>query len=315
MKQKNFCRNTRFPKNMIITVNLNPCIDMQLTINSFIHGGLNRVKSVYKKCAGKGINVAIVLKNLGLDPLCTGFTFSETKHEFEKMLNEQCVNYDFIESEGSARTNIKLFENDTKTMTEINQSGPYVPKKAQDELLSKIKHLPSGILILSGSRPPGVEYDFYTHISKLYSGCIALDADGDAFKHTIENHPPFLIKPNIYELESTFNIKLPTIKDIIHFCKELISKGIEIICCSMGTDGAVLVTKDDYFHLPAIPVEVKGLQGAGDSMLAGLIYGIKKDVKGETLLQHGLAAAASSVSLDGSELCTKEIFEGFFVVS
>lgn len=295
---------------MITTVNLNPCIDMQLTIDNFTHGGLNRVKSVYKKCAGKGINVAIVLKNLGLDPVCTGFTFSDTSQEFENMLEKHGVKHDFIESIGQARVNIKLFESDTKTMTEINQLGPYVPKEIQEKLLLKIKHLPTGILILSGSRPPGVEYDFYTQISKIYSGQVVLDADGEAFKHTIENKPPFLIKPNIYELESTFNIKLPTIEDIIIFCKELISKGIEIICCSMGSKGAVLVTKDSDIYLPVIPAEVKGLQGAGDSMLAGLIYGITKGIKGEKLLKYGLAAAAASVSLDGSELCTGEMFFG-----
>ena len=311
----------------ITVVNLNPCIDWQWTTPAFVYGGLNRAQGGLRYASGKGINVCVALKNLGLNPLCTGFNYTENGAFITSALDAHGVRHDFITVDGAVRVNIKLYDTAEGTMTELNQPGALVPEEAVIAFINKIKAaasgladdknrqtlINSGLLVLSGSMPAGVPLDIYKQLCTAWPGPVILDAEGEALKTALSSDkPPYCIKPNHYELESSFGVKLTTKEDIAVFCRELIkSYGITMICVSMGAEGAVLITEPAAYYVPALELTVRGVQGAGDSMVAGLAYGLTQNMPAPELLRMASAAAAASVIREGTLMCTGEDFARF----
>jgi 1-phosphofructokinase len=309
-------------KNEITVVNLNPCIDWSWHIGGFTYGGMNRVKSTRQDVAGKGINVCAALKNLGLSPLCMGFNFRDNGTAITHMLDESGIPHDFVTVDGAVRVNIKLYD-ESGTMTEINQAGAYVPPPAQEELIQKItrRSNTAGILVLSGSRPSGVSADFYARLCAAWEGRIILDTEGEALLSALllKERAPCLIKPNLYELESTFKVKLPTHTQITDFCRqEIIKRGVKIACVSLGAEGAVLITENEAHFSPALPLEIKAVQGAGDAMVAGLVYGFINALDNSDyyadLLRFAMAAAAATVVREGTQMCDRNGFDRFMTI-
>jgi 1-phosphofructokinase len=294
---------------MLTIVSLNPCIDWQYNIAAFNRGGMNRVHMTYESAASKGTNVAVVLKNLEHAPCCIGFNFVRGGEKVTEKFDSLCIPHDFETVEGAVRINIKLFEESTGIMTELNQPGGFVPEIHVKNLETKVAELARqnhrGILVLGGSLPAGVPKNFYAKLTSLWQGKVFLDAEGDALRLALDAEiKPFAVKPNLYELENAFDVKLSTIEEIVSFCRERIifkgesfreeenfRGGVRLICVSMGADGAVLVTKNDAYFCPAVKVNVRGLQGAGDSMVAGLIHGILNNKNDAELLRYAVAAA------------------------
>jgi len=305
----------------ITVVSLNPCIDWQLTTPNFEYGALNHVRPVGRYAAGKGINVAIALKNLGLDPMCVGFNYQENGAELTKVMDEHSVRHDFVNINGALRTNIKLYDTANNTMTELNQPGAPVSSQELALLYDKVKaqanagpNPDADILVLSGSMPAGVPKDFYRTLSECWKGFVILDAAGEALRLALEGtRPTFCIKPNLYELESSFNVKLPTKEAIASFCLGLLRRyHVDFACVSMGADGAMLISNlGDVHYMDAMDLDVKGVQGAGDSMVAGLTYGLSLGVPDADLLCMACAAAAATVVLEGTQMCTHDGFNQF----
>ena len=311
----------------ITVVNLNPCIDWQWTTPAFVYGGLNRAQSGERYAAGKGINVCVALKNMGHDPLCMGFNYKENGQIITGALDAYGVRHDFVTVEGAVRVNIKLYDTATGTMTELNQPGAPVSDEALANFHEKIKAaagrftdgmnrqspMDSGLLVLSGSMPNRVPVDIYRRLCAMWPGPVILDAEGEALRLALAaDKPPYCIKPNLYELESSFGVKLATKEEITAFCRKLIQTyGVAMICVSMGADGAVLVTGSAAYYVPGLELAVRGVQGAGDSMVAGLAYGLAHNMPAPELLRMASAAAAASVVRDGTLMCTGEDFERF----
>jgi len=294
----------------IIAINLNPCVDWFCVVQKFVHGGLNRVRRTRADVAGKAINVALALKNLGLDAICTGFNFSENGALLTERLG--ALQHDFVEADGAIRVNMKLFEEATGVMTELNQPGAFVSESAQAELLRRIEkyRAPENFFVLSGSRPEGVAADFCAKICETCGGRIFLDTEGEALRLALRTSP-FALKPNLFELQSTFQIDLKTPQEISSFCiKNIIEKfDVKIICVSMGADGAVLVTPERSFYSPALKLDPKGLAGAGDAMVAGLVLAAAKNLRADEFLRAAMAAAAASVVREGTQMCEREGFD------
>jgi len=298
----------------ITVVSLNPSIDWTYKVPEFNFGEINRVDFTRQDVSGKGINVCIALKNLGLEPLVTGFNFFENGRLLTNRLNSLGIKHDFIEVSGSIRVNIKLYDEASKEMTELNQKGSLISEEAQNALKNKLSKR-SGILVLSGSLPPGVPANFYAELYKNWDGKVFLDASGNALKSALETKQPFLIKPNLYELSSLLNINSNlTHKDIKRLCQNnFISKGTKYICVSLGAKGAILVSQHNSFYSPAFNVKARGLQGAGDSMIAGFIYGILKNAGEKELLHFAVSASAASVINEGSKMCSYKDFKEFLL--
>jgi len=299
----------------ITIANLNPCIDWQYNVSSFAHGGLNRVRRTYASAASKGTNVAVVLKNLGQAPHCVGFNFTDGGDKVVEKFDSLGIEHDLIMIPGAVRVNIKLYEETTGVMTELNQQGAFVSTEYVCQLEEKIRNLSNmadadDILVLAGSLPTGVDAGFYAKLAGIWQGRVFVDVDGDALSLALDEKP-YCIKPNIHELERTFGAdgKLQSPQDVVDFCRNTLNPAPAIVCVSMGAEGAVLVTPNETYFAPAIPVQVRGVQGAGDSMVAGLVHAAAMGKSNADALRYAMAAAAGSVMLDGTELCQRADFD------
>jgi 1-phosphofructokinase len=260
---------------MIYTVTLNPSLDYIVTVDDFKLGYTNRTSSELMLPGGKGTNVSIVLKNLGISSTALGFVAGFTGDEIVRELEETGIHTDFVKmKEGISRINLKLSSIDG---TEINGQGPDIPKEQLDMLMERLMVLKEGdILVLAGSIPATMPPDIYEQImEKLYDRkvTIIVDATKDLLLNVLKYHP-FLIKPNHHELGEIFNVELSEWDDVVPYAKKLQEMGAVNVLVSMGEKGGVLVSDDGrVIATKATATVVKNSVGAGDSSVAGFIAG------------------------------------------
>lgn len=293
---------------MILSVTLNPCIDKTIYLDRLELGSYNRVKNTRIDLSGKGLNVSTVLNHLREETLCMGLNFRNNGSVLEQTMNSRGLKHFFVYTNGSIRTNIKLFDQSCQVMTEVNEAGPTVSPATVDKLIDEIDvrldH--THILVLSGSIPPGVPADIYQRLIRMAHKKdvkTILDTAGEPLLLGLQEKP-FLIKPNSTEFEQAFRKQLKTGKGPLEIARELVDGGIPYLCISMGADGALLLDREHAYRAKALPVEAKGLTGAGDSMVAGMCYALRKRLSTEDMLRYAMAAAAGSVRQEGTLLAT-----------
>lgn len=295
---------------MILTLTLNPCIDKTIYLDQLEVGSYNRVKSVREDSAGKGLNVSIVLNNLKEPTRCMGFNFKSNGYLLEQLLDGHNIKYDFITLEGAIRTNIKLFDRSCQVMTEVNEAGPLVPMEAVEQLLENVEDAltHTDILVMSGSIPPGVPTDIYQRLIRMANEKhvkTVLDAAGESLILGLQEKP-YLIKPNTLEFEQAFKDEIAKGTDTLKIARRVIAGGIPYVCLSMGSDGAMLIDKDHAYQARPLPLEAKGLTGAGDSMVAGLCYAIRRQLGSEDMLRYAMASAGGSIRQEGTLLARED---------
>ena len=298
---------------MILSVNLNPCLDKSVSVENLTLGKLNRVSPIRNDAAGKGINVALTVKELGADAFVTGFNYSENGRLITNALDNAGILHDLVMVLGSLRTNLKLFDTATGEHTEINEPGGFVSNDAIEDLRFRIRRRAEkcSVVAMSGSVPPGVPSDIYRTIITDLSDLdvkMVFDAERSLLKEGMKARP-WMIKPNLNEMESLFERTYQEEKEIIEDAKKIVKQGVPNVCVSMGALGAVLVSREGVWKAPAIAdIRPKGLQGGGDAMVAGICVAAEKGYDLPTLLQYGTAAAAASIILEGTQMCRKEDF-------
>ena len=282
---------------MIYTVTFNPSLDYIVRLDNFTAGEINRVNYEQVLAGGKGINVSIVLKNLGHDNAALGFVAGFTGEEIKRQLKEFGVTSDFVQlDEGFSRINVKA---KAKTETEINGQGPDISEAKQAELFAQLDKLVEGdTLVLAGSIPKTLPDDIYQRIMARLDGKgirIVVDAEKNLLLNVLQYHP-FLIKPNNHELGDMFGVKLTTDEEIITYAKKLQEKGAQNVLISMAGDGAILLTAEGKsFKCPAPKGKLINSVGAGDSMVAGFITGyMESDGDFETAFHWGVATGSAS---------------------
>lgn len=282
---------------MIYTVTFNPSLDYIVTVDNFILGRVNRTVDEIMFPGGKGINVSIVLNNLGMKSTALGFIAGFTGAEIKSQVHEFQLNEDFIEiQEGMSRINVKLRSNEE---SEINGMGPRIDDIALSKFLKQLNCLNSAdTLVLAGSIPSSLPATMYRDICKQLEGKgvrIVVDATNDLLVNVLEYHP-FLIKPNNFELGEIFGIdNLRDKKEVVTYAKKLQEKGARNVLVSMAGDGAVLVAEDgSVFETEAPKGRVKNSVGAGDSMVAGFIYGYFTKNNYEDAFYYGVCTGSAS---------------------
>ncbi len=258
---------------MIYTVTINPSIDYIMNVRSLERDRVNRSSGEKIYIGGKGINVSYVLNQFGIKStvlgFCAGFTGKYIKDELASLgLNEKMIQ---LES-GISRINIKLKGTDE---TEINGQGPEISEEDMEKFYKSTDLIEDGdILVLAGSASPSLKADIYRKIldrlrhKKIIS---VVDATGQLLTDTLECQP-FLIKPNIYELEQIAGVKLLSPDDVSSYASELVDRGARNVIVSMGPDGAMLINSSGSIYCPARKGRAINTTGAGDSMVAGFIY-------------------------------------------
>ena len=281
---------------MIYTVTFNPSLDYIVRLDSFTAGAINRTKYEQVLGGGKGINVSIVLRNMGLDSTALGFTAGFTGQEIERQLHGFGCTSDFIHlPKGFSRINVKVKASEE---TEINGQGPEIPEEALAELFTKLSQLESGdTLVLAGSIPNTLPDDIYERIMASLEAKdirIVVDATCNLLLNVLKYHP-FLIKPNNHELGEMFGVELHSDEEIITYAKKLQEKGARNVLISMAGDGAILLTETgEVFRCPAPKGTLVNSVGAGDSMVAGFITGYSESGSFERAFHMGVATGSAS---------------------
>lgn len=295
---------------MIYTLTLNPAIDYLVFVDDFESGRLNRSKKEYKFAGGKGINVSRVLKNIGLKSKAFGFIGGFSGDYLESLLKKEDIESDFVRVNGDTRINIKLKSNKE---TEINANAPEIKENDIDLLLQKIDELKEDdLLILAGNIPSTMPKNIYEIILKKLDkkGIKAVvDTTKESLLCTLK-YKPFLIKPNIVELEELFDVKIETKQEIIKYSKELLKKGAKNIIVSMGKDGALFVNENNIYKADAPKGKLINSVGAGDSMVAGFIY---KYIETKDLLESfKYSVASGSATAFSKDLANKKDINDLF---
>ena len=291
---------------MIYTVTLNPAIDYIINMDNPIIGAINRSESEHIFCGGKGINVSLALKELGVESIATGFIAGFTGKQIESELEKSGIKTDFVELEdGYSRINVKIRADEE---TDINTTGPEISDFDLHLLYKKLEKIQKNdVLILSGSIPKNADDNIYAKIiSKVVkSGAmIVVDSSSKKLLSTLQ-YEPFLIKPNVAELCETFNCKINSLHDIEKYAIKLKNSGAQNVLISMGEKGSVLLTKTNQVIVQSPPDgNVKNSVGAGDSMVAGFVAGYLKTKDYKYALK--LATACGSATAFSEGLGNKE---------
>ena len=282
---------------MIHTVTFNPCLDYIVRLDDLRLGEVNRVTYENILPGGKGINVSIVLKNLGHENRALGFVAGFTGAEIAARLEGHGVTADFIEvTEGMSRINMKVKAHEE---TEINGIGPNILPADVDALFSKLDEIaPGDTLVISGSVPAVLPDDMYQRIMARLEGRgirIVVDATRDLLVKVLPYHP-FLIKPNNHELGEIYGVTLRTKDEVIPYAKKMHEAGARNVLVSMAGEGAVLVTENgDVLTSEAPKGTVVNSVGAGDSMVAGFLCGyIEGEGDCERAFRWGLCTGSAS---------------------
>ncbi len=291
---------------MIYTLTLNPSIDYFVTMDSFEIGKTNRTTSERMLPGGKGINVSIVLSHLGMESTALGFTAGFTGEQIEKELTkENIISKMILVQEGISRINVKLLDHDG---TEINGMGPKIDSEALETLNTMIDGLTSeDYLVLAGSIPSGLPKTIYEDLMKRVCDKgtrVIVDASGDLLKNTLKYHP-FLIKPNHHELSGLFDEKITQPEQVFPYAKKLQEMGAGNVVVSLSSKGAVLLSESgETMTLPAVGGAPVNAVGAGDSMVAGFIYGYETTKDAKEAFRY--ACACGSASACHEDLATKK---------
>ncbi|MEN8077409.1 1-phosphofructokinase [Clostridioides difficile] len=291
---------------MIYTITFNPALDYIVKIDDFNLGHVNRSENEDVYAGGKGINVSIVLNNLGVKSKALGFIAGFTGDEIERRVREFGCDTDFIKlKDGMSRINVKI---KADVESEINGGGPNISEEALNKLYEQLDKLIKGdILVLAGSIPKTMPVDIYERIMERLQNRgvkFIVDTTGESLLRALK-YNPFLIKPNHHELGELFGVKLNNKEEVIDYAKKLKDKGAENVIISMAGDGAVLINSNGEVTTSNVPKGiVKNSVGAGDSMVAGFIAGYLNSEKVEEGFKVGVATGSASAFSEG--LATKD---------
>lgn len=286
---------------MVYTVTLNPSLDYVIGMEKMRIGKINRVEDELIHVGGKGINVSLILKELGVKSIAMGFVAGFTGMEVKRQLIEKEIATQFIEaSSGMTRINVKLRE---KTETDINGMGPCISKENLEQLMAQLNQCgPEDVLVLAGSVPKSLPRNTYEQIlnhlkdKKLK---VVVDTTGESLRKTF-SYRPFLVKPNLEELGELFSTTIESKQDVISYAKKVQEMGAKNILVSLSSKGALLLTENgDIIESKAHRGIVRNTVGAGDSMVAGFLNGYLSTNDYRYALQMGASAGSATAFSNG----------------
>ena len=296
---------------MITTVCMNPCFDKTAETDRVNVGDVTRLRNVRVDVGGKGVNVAIVLRRLNEAARCVGCLGEENADRFLRMIAREDVSFDYMAVPGEIRTNLKMLDHNKQTVIEINEPGISLTETQIQQFLQLLKEKSedSQYVVLSGRLPDGCPQNTYQCFMEALEGKkVVLDAADESLLHGIKAHP-YLIKPNLPEMQTIMRKELRTLREICDAAMFLIDYGAQNVVVSMGKTGAVFVNEKKTLFAPALRVEARSTVGAGDAMVGGILTGLMRGANMTEAFKFGVAAGAASVMTDGTQLVRKNDFD------
>ena len=301
---------------MIGTLTMNPAIDRTVTVDGFRLGTLNRVRKVRVDASGKGINVSKALIRFGEQSLAMGLLGGMTGQFIEQDLQNDGILPAFTWIKGqSTRTNVKVFDAESGSTTEINEPGPEI---SSANLQALRRDLFSGLgrvsyLVCSGSLPPGVPDTFYADVIREAQAkgvhCI-LDTSGSALARGM-HAVPTLVKPNREEASQVLGVDLRSEAQIIEAVHRFLDIGIPYVVISLGPDGAVVATGESIVWAQASVDMIRSTAGCGDALVAAVVWSLCSGKSWLEVARFATAAATATASLDGTIFPTMDMINSF----
>lgn len=297
---------------MVYTVTLNPALDYVMKLKALRTDDINRTDGEEIYYGGKGINVSVILTQLGIPNTALGFLGGFTGKKLEEMLKNDNVSCDFnYLKNGDTRINVKI---KADKEIDLNACGPEITKEDMQSFLRKLDSIKSGdYLILAGSIPNTLPDDIYEQILERVGdrniNCV-VDATGDLLKNVLK-YKPFLIKPNHHELGDLFSVQIKSDGDIVKYSKMLQEAGAKNVLVSMAKDGAMLTDENGCVHkIGNAKGKLINSVGCGDSMVAGFTAGYIKTADYSYALRLG--SACGNATAFSEKLATREEIERVF---
>ncbi len=303
---------------MIVTVTPNPVLDHTLTVPEIAFDTVTRATAVRDDWGGKGFNVSRVLLALGMESLALGFVGGATGQRLAAGLASLGLPTDFVTIAGETRTNVVIAEANSGRYVKVNEAGPTVTPEEIAQFMDKVRQraAPGNTWALCGSLPPGVPDDFYAQIIGILQPRgirVLLDTSGTALRLGAEARP-FLVKPNADEAAAFTGHPVETRDDALHAARAFLERGITQVALSLGAGGLLLATNDAAVFATPPNVPVKNVTGAGDALLAGLVYAMERTMPLAEQARWGVAAGTASAMHEGVGVVTrasvKQIYAG-----
>ncbi len=293
---------------MILTVCMSPSTDVTIELDSLNVGKTNIVKSKTLSFTGKALNVAIGVARLGQEAYTTGLMYNENGYMFENALDKEGIPFTFVWNKGRVRENYKFIDS-RSMLTEVNDVGEEVGKEKTEEVLGMVRMLSarSGVTVLSGGLPRGVEDGYYAKLVRAVDSKALkiVDATGQRMFAAL-NEGVDLVKPNLDELENALGRRITSKEEMLSACYELIDRGAKKVLLSLGKQGAVLTDGRESYYCKSLNVAVNSTVGAGDGMVAAAAIKMEQGAPLKEILRAGVAAGTATVMTAGQVSFTKE---------
>lgn len=296
---------------MILTVCLSPCIDVNIEVDSLAVGRSHKVISKRIFFTGKALNVAIGLSRLGAESFATGFMYEINGNQFEQELHREGVPYKFVWSQGRVRENYKFIDNKSM-LTEVNDVSPELKPEKQEELIQLVGELSahSEAVVISGGLAKEMTPDYYGKILRSVPDNVVkvADTEGERLLESLKVGVD-MVKPNLGELERTFNRQMQNKKDLLECCYKLIDLGTKCVLLSLGKNGAIITDGKRNYYSKSVNVAMNSTLGAGDGMVAAATQAYVKGAPLPEILKCGVAAGTASVTSPYSISFKKDKYE------
>lgn len=275
---------------MILTITMNPSVDIAYPLTHFQIDDVNRVKDVRKTAGGKGLNVTRILNQLGSNVVASGLLGGVLGEAIKKDLTSDGIQHDFLPISGETRNCIAILHDGAQT--EILESGPVILESEASNFLAHLKKLAdkADVIAISGSLPKGLPTNFYCDMLAVCQGKqVVLDCAGPALEAVLNGDiKPTMIKPNITELSTLLDRTITTqLSDLKAALNHPLFEGIEWVVVSLGADGALAKHVDTFYRVTIPKITVVNAVGSGDATVAGMIAALEQGASDDVVLRQG----------------------------
>ncbi|MBK7816653.1 MAG: 1-phosphofructokinase family hexose kinase [Sphingobacteriaceae bacterium] len=268
------------------------------------------------EAGGGGINVSRALRNFKTDSLCIYISGGYTGRILNNLVYHEQLNAEPVSSTAYTRENFIVFENQTHLQFRFGMPVNPVPKKEWQEVITKLKKQNAKYLVLSGSVWPDIDRQFFSELQKYIKKNkvnFVVDTAGNALR-TVLKTGAFLIKPNQNEFSQLFGKKQLNAKQIVARSKQLIKQGmVKNILVSLGGEGAVLINEKEATQFIPPKLKIKSTVGAGDTMVAGIVYQLNKGQTISEAVKFGVACGSATSINSGMQLGTLSGAKNYWV--
>lgn len=301
----------------IVTITLNPAIDKSATIDHIVPEHKLRCKNIKYEPGGGGINVSRAIKKLGGDAVAIFSSGGYSGMLMQELLKKEEVDYIPVKVKDWTRENFIVVEADTNRQFRFGMPGPEMDLDEAEQFLDVLQKLSPKpeMVVASGSLPPGLPTDFYARMARCAKDLGAkfiLDTSGEPLQLAIDEGV-YLVKPNLGELAKLAKVDSISAEKVEMFAKQLIYKNnSKVVVVSMGAAGAMLVSDERTEHIPAPPVHKRSTVGAGDSMVAGMVYSLSQGDGLADMVKFGVACGTAATMNSGTELFRKKDVDSLY---